>query len=190
MHPHFFNLAKHLELWDETIAIYRDSFPEWERENEAKILNNIKNSSYVMYAYQIDKEIVGFYILDISARYDYTLFSFLAIKESKRGLGLGSKLLVHSITYFQEHCNCSHLLIEAQERQAKLYARLGFNAIDLDYRVPSFNSSKSITMSLMLFGDKSLPKDTLSTIITDIFQRGYGLTSYDIRLKEQLQRVK
>ena len=189
MHSHFFDIAKHLELWDEAIAIYRDSFPTWEREDEAKILDNIKNATYVMCTYQIEKEIVGFYILDISTQYDYTLFSFLAVKESKRGLGIGSKLCLHAIAYFQEHIQCSHLLIEAQARQAKLYTKLGFNAINIDYRVPAFNSKESIAMSLMQFGKTPIAKDALSSIIKDIFQRGYSLTSHDIRLKEQLQRV-
>ncbi|MDF1877868.1 GNAT family N-acetyltransferase, partial [Sulfurimonas sp. SAG-AH-194-L11] len=189
MSHQFLDISKHLELWDESIEIYRDSFPEWEREDEAVILKNIKANSYKMFAYKEDEEIVGFYILDINTTLDYTLFSFLAIKESHRGQGLGSKLVLHAVEYFHSSIKCDWLFIEAEERQAKLYARLGFKPLNIDYRVPAFNSQKSIKMSLMLIEEKSIDSLSLHPIIKDIFIRGYGLKENDIRLINQLKSV-
>ncbi|MDQ7043051.1 MAG: GNAT family N-acetyltransferase [Sulfurimonas sp.] len=189
MRSKLLDISQNLELWDETIQIYRDSFDEWEREDEATLLKHIKHGSYKMFAYQIEKEIVGFYILDINTPLQYALFSFLAIKKEKRGLGLGSKLCLEAIEYFFKNLNCSWFFIEAEERQAKLYSKLGFKALDIDYRVPAFNSQKSIKMSLMLLKEQTIDRDSLLSIIKDIFIRGYGLNKNDIRLEEQLQRI-
>jgi len=186
----FLDISKNLELWDETIKIYEDSFPEWERESTQNILKNIQTGTYKMFSYLEGKEVIGFYILDINSSLNYTLFSFLAIKESKRGLGIGSKLCLNAIKYFHLEIKSEWLLIEAEERQAKLYEKLGFSKLALEYRVPAFNSSKSIPMNLMLIKEsKELDSGSLKKIIEDIFYRGYSLEKNDIRVDEQLSRI-
>lgn len=185
----FLDISKNLELWDETIKIYNDSFPEWEREDTTHILNNIQTGVYKMFSYVEENEVIGFYILDTNASLDYTLFSFLAIKESKRGLGIGSKLCLNAIEYFHTNIKAKWLLIEAEERQAKLYTKLGFRTLDVDYQIPKFNSDESLSMNLMLIQEKSINADALSQIIKDIFKRGYSLDENDIRIEKQLQRI-
>ncbi len=189
MSSRLLDISQHLELWNENMQIYRNSFPLWEREDESILYKNIQNGTYKMFTYLQDTEVVGFYILDINTTLDYALFSFLAIKESKRGLGLGSKLCLSAIEYFHTSIECDWFLIEAQERQAKLYAKLGFKTLNIDYRVPTFDSDKSVPMSLMLIEEKSIDLASLRLIIVDIFTRGYHLNENDIRLKEQLQRI-
>lgn len=186
----FLDISLHLEYWDESIKIYNDSFPEWEREDTQNILENIKNSSYKMFSYLEESKVIGFYILDINTQLDYALLSFLAIKESRRGEGLGSKLCLNAIDYFKKSIDAEWFLIEAQKRQAKLYEKLGFSKLSLEYGVPEFNSSKSVPMSLMLIQkEKQLDRESLKDIVADIFHRGYSLHKDDIRVKEQLQRV-
>ena len=186
----FLDVSKNLELWDETIKIYENSFPEWERESTQNILKNIQTGTYKMFSYVEEKEVIGFYILDINSSLNYTLFSFLAIKESKRGLGLGSKLCLNAINYFHSKIQVKYLLIEAEERQAQLYEKLGFSKLELDYRVPEFNSSNSVKMNLMLINEaKALDSNSLKKIIEDIFYRGYSLEKNDIRVSEQLARI-
>lgn len=187
---HFLDLSLHPELWEESIKVYNDSFPEWEREDTANILKNIQSSTYKMFSYVEDSEVLGFYILDINATLNYALFSFLAVKESKRGEGIGSKLCLNAIEYFHKELKQEWLLIEAEERQAKLYEKLGFSKLVVDYRVPAFNSDESVKMNLMLI-QKSTPlyKESLKNIVRDIFSRGYSLEDSDIRIKEQLERL-
>jgi len=189
MSDHYLDIAQNMAFWDDCIEIYRESFPEWEREDEAKILQNLRSGIYKMFCYKEESKVLGFYILDVNTQLNYTLFSFLAVKESKRGLGLGSKLCLHAIEYFHKVLACSYLFIEAQERQTQLYAKLGFKVLDIDYRVPAFDSTKSIEMNLMLLQELEITPVTLRPIIKDIFLRGYGLDEDDIRLKEQLQRI-
>lgn len=186
----FLDVSQNLELWDETIKIYTDSFPEWEREDPDHILKNIQSGVYKMMAYLEGGEVVGFYILDVNALLNYTLFSFLAIKESKRGLGIGSKLCLDAIDYFHTKIESDWLLIEAEERQAKLYERLGFSRLSLDYRVPAFNSDESVSMNLMLLNESpALNSNSLKEIVKDMFCRGYSLDKGDERIVEQLKRI-
>ena len=186
----FLDISQNLNLFEESIKIYNDSFDEWEREDTSNILKNIKSSTYKMFSYLEDGEVLGFYILDINPDLNYVLFSFLAIKESKRGLGLGTKLCLNAIEYFHSDFKYEWLLIEAKERQARLYEKLGFSRLLLDYRIPEFNSSSSVSMNLMLIKKgKVLATDSLKEIIKDIFHRGYALLKGDKRVIEQLQRI-
>jgi len=186
----FLDISQNMELWNETIEIYKDSFPEWEREDTQHILKNIQTGVYKMFVYVEDHEVIGFYILDINRSLNYTLFSFLAIKESKRNLGIGTKLCLNAIEYFHTEIKVEWLLIEAEERQAKLYEKLGFSRLSLDYRIPKFNSLESVPMNLMLLNEsKELDSNSLKAIIKDIFYRGYSLKKGDIRIDQQLKRV-
>ncbi|MEA1982146.1 MAG: GNAT family N-acetyltransferase [Campylobacterota bacterium] len=186
----FLDLSLHLDYWDETIRIYTDSFPKWEREDTSNILKNIKNGTYKMFSYLEDGVVVGFYILDINSSLNYALFSFLAIKESRRGEGLGSKLCLSAIEYFHKNIKSDWLFIEAQQRQAELYKKLGFSKLSLDYRVPEFHSSNSVVMNLMLLKkNKELDAHSLKKIIKDIFHRGYSLVDTDMRIQEQIDRI-
>ena len=183
------NLAEHLEYWDATMKIYVDSFPAWEREANETILKRLKTKEYEAFIYTIDAEVVAFALLDVNRTLHYALFAFLAVTQTQRGHGLGSKLALYVIEYFKTHLTAQWLFIEAEERQALLYERLGFERLTLDYRVPKFNSLESVPMSLMVIAQKDLSADILSEIIKDIFHRGYSLNANDLRIKQQLQRI-
>ncbi len=184
------NLLEKLSLWDETMQIYRDSFPEWEREDELTLLKNLKSGQYKIFVSLCDAEVIGFYILDINKQLHYTLFSFLAVKESYRDEGIGSKLCLESIEFFQKNDAIKYLLIEAEPRQAQLYKKLGFKSLEIDYRVPKFDSDESVTMELLCMSKaKKLPKNNLKKIVEDIFTRGYALSKSDIRVIKQLERI-
>jgi len=183
------NLAEHLEYWDATMKIYIDSFPEWEREANETILKRLKTKEYEAFIDIIDSEVVAFAILDVNRVLNYALIAFLAVTQKQCGYGLGSQLALYVIKYFQTQCTVQWLFIEAKERQALLYEKLGFKKITLDYRVPKFNSLESVPMNLMLITQKDLSADILSKIIEDIFHRGYALDANDVRIKQQLQRI-
>jgi len=183
------NLAEHLEHWDATMKIYVDSFPAWEREANETILKRLKTKEYEAFIYTIDAEVIAFAILDMNTTLHYTLFAFLAVTQTQCGHGLGSKLALYVIEYCKTQLTVQWLFIEAEERQAALYERLGFKRLTLDYRVPKFNSLESVPMNLMVITQKDLSADILSEIIKDIFHRGYSLDENDIRIKQQLQRI-
>ena len=176
--------------FQDSMKIYRDSFPEWEREDEKDILKNIQSKIYKMIISLYKNKVVGFYILDINENLNYMILSFLAIEKSYRGRGIGSELCQKVINDFYSISKQDWLLIEAEERQSKLYSKLGFKDIKLDYKVPSFESQESIDMHLMLL-QKEVPltQNMLMKIIKDIFYRGYALKKDDVRITQQLKRV-
>jgi len=185
------DLSLNLHLYEEAMQLYRDSFEEEEREDEKTLLENIKTQTYKMFVYVEEKEVLGLWILDINAELEYVLFLFLCTKESVRGRGLGTQLCLDAIRYFNESCKEKWLLIEAKRRQEKLYKKLGFKTLEIEYNVPAFNSSLSIKMALMLIQkEKDLDKETLRKIITDNFVRGYGVEEDDPRLLTQLLNIK
>lgn len=183
------NLSEHLKYWDATIKIYEDSFPEWEREAKETIFQRLESKEYLGFIYTINSEVVAFAILDVNMTLNYILFSFLAVRKNQRGVGLGLKLSLYVIEYCKRKYTASWLLIEAEERQALLYERIGFKRLQLEYRVPKFHSLESVPMSLMIITKKPLDNDMPSKIIKDIFHRGYSLDLDDIRIKQQLQRI-
>jgi len=186
----FLDLFENLHLWDETIQIYNDSFPDWEREDPADIYNRVKTKKYKMVVLIHNNSVGGFYILDTNEQLNYTLFTFLAVKESIRGKGLGTKLCLNAIEYFKNNLNTHFLLIEAQDSQAKLYSKLGFKEIDIKYFVPHYNSEKSIQMHLLcITKNKTLSSDMLKNIIKDIFICGYYLKDDDTRIAKQLELI-
>jgi len=186
----FLDISKHKEFLDESIKIYMDSFEENQREDIKKIQKNINEGTYKMFSYLQNSEIVGFYILDINHKLNYLICTFLAVKESSRALGIGSKLCINAISYFRANTNCDWFLIEAEDKQAKLYEKFGFNIIDLDYQIPMFNSNKSLKTNLLVIQKgKKIDNASLVEIIKDIFHRGYGLSLNDNRLETQLTRL-
>lgn len=190
MHSNFIDVQKHPQFFEPSMQIYRDSFEQEEREDEESIKQNIERGVYKMLSYISHDEVIGFYILDINQQFDYVLFSFLAIKKSWQKRGLGTKLSLHAINYFQLSLQENFLLTEAKERQAKLYKKLEFSTIKLEYLAPLFDSDKSIAMNLMLIEKKKrLNSLILKNIIKDMFYRGYGLEENDKRVLEQLNKV-
>lgn len=186
----FLDIYQYPQFWNESIDIYINSFNEHEREDTDKIYKNIQNNNYKMFSCLQDNEIVGFYILDINHTLNYAICTFLAVKTSKRTLGFGTKLCLNAIEYFQSNIKCNWFLIEAKNKQARLYEKLGFKKMNLDYQIPIFNSQNSIKTNLMIIQRESkIDKISLLNIIKDIFQRGYSLDENDRRIINQLDRI-
>lgn len=186
----FYDLLDHPQFWDESIKIYNDSFPEWEKESTSHIYQNIESQRYKMISYVVDAQVQGFYILDINLSLEYVFFTFLAVKEELRSQGIGTKLCKNAIDYFQNMQEAHWLFIEAQERQSRFYGSLGFKKLVLEYLVPSFNSDQSIPMHLMCIQKvRKLQADQLTKTIENIFIFGYSLDENDPRVQEQLDKI-
>lgn len=186
----YIDIKNHLHLWNECMKIYVNSFPDWEREDEASILKRVKSGMYKMIAFAQEAEIKGFYILDLYEKFDYILLSFLVVKEKSRGQGIGGLLCRHGIEYFLSLKYMKWLLIEAEYRQSLLYERVGFKKLDLDYAIPAYDSQKSIKMNLLAIQkEERLTQKSLKFIIENIFICGYCLNKDDERIKTQLNKI-
>ena len=186
----FISLLKDISLWNDFIKIYNDSFKEWERESVDRLLINMIKGRYEITIYLDNNKVQGFYILDIRTKLNYALITFLAVKKELRGKKIGSKLCLNAIDFFQTNLLCGWLLVEAGDTQARFYKNLGFERINIDYKIPKFNSKESISTQLLYINKgETINAKSLSRIIQDIFIKGYSLDEDDERIKIQLQKV-
>lgn len=185
----------HGSVWREFQRIYHQSFPDWERESDDIILKRIEKQDYLLFVGQLDSKVIGFYLLEANPEYDFVMFNFLAVDEAYRGKGLGTLLCKDAMQRFKrlQLCNCSLLVIEAEDRQAIFYGELGFLKLVLDYQVPCFDSSQSMPMHLMVLPARqnlrSISSKKVYDIIYQIFVHGYLLSKDDPRLTEQLTKI-
>lgn len=178
-------------VWSDCIRIYEEAFPEWEREPERVLVKRVRQGRYKMYAGMFEGHAVGFYILDIEEEGQvYALFSYIAVDRRERGKGFGTELTRHAFKLFSESHGRRWMLIEAEQRQAELYGRLGFLKIDMDYLVPHYDSTRSEPMSLLAVpfdrSARSIEGPELRQIVERIYLSGYKLDADDPRLEEQL----
>lgn len=134
----------------QALKIYDDSFPTWEKEPQKTIIDRLNDGSYFMRGVLKGKEVVGFYIIVV--RDEFSLLSYVAIKEEHRGKGIGSKLVLDSILEFQKSKQ-DYFFIEGEDRQARLYERLGFSRIKIEYLIPEFDSPNVFPMNLLVYSD-------------------------------------
>lgn len=179
--------------WSTAMQIYRDAFPEWEREPEEIIHKRVNSGRYAMYCGQKDNDVIGFYILDIDPKHHYVFFCFLAVVEDCRGQGYGTYMCRDAITRFYNEYDIDWLLIEAEERQAIFYGQLGFKKFDMPYQVPKYNAPDSVPMHLMAISaninQDSIDKPSLSQLIADVFVSGYHLSMEDARITQQIAAI-
>jgi len=183
--------------WPSCVEIYRESFPDWEREPEDLIIERIQQGQYLLFVgiekIETPENVVGFYILDLATEFNYVLFSFLVIAKNQRGKNYGTLMCKEAIRYFKKEINVDWLFIEAENQQAIFYEKLGFRTLNLDYKVPKFGEPGSVKMHLMAINaHKSINQisgTTLAHIITHIFLNAYHLNKNDHRIDDQFALI-
>jgi len=181
------------DLWDECIRIYTAAFPRWERESEGALRRRLGMDRYRMRAGRKNGKIVGLVILDIEPPFKSALLTYLAVDDDERGKGYGTALTEEAIRLFREETECDWLLIEAEDRQAELYGRIGFLKISVDFYVPRFDDQGVVPMHLLALprhpGLANMSADELKQTLEWIYQSGYLIRSDDPRLAKQLSAV-
>lgn len=180
--------------WEETLRIYREAFPTWEREAEHIIAERITQERYKLRVGIENDKVAGFYLLDLNTDPRYVMFSFLAVDTQHQGQGWGTLFCRDAITYFKTFGDFPWLFVEAQESKAIFYGRFGFFKLVLDYQVPRFDGPGSLPMQLMVFPKNepptNFPRAELARILRSLFEQGYQLNGDDQRIPEQLARLK
>ena len=179
--------------WDAINAIYRASFGDNQREDEATLAERVITGRYQLTVSQIDTQVVGFSLLDIVPEPSYAVLTYMAVAQTQRGKGIGGALCSAVVSEFQCSVATPWLLVEAERRQAAFYRNYGFQAFALDYRAPRFRSDTSIAMSLMAVPGEAKKTAAsqleLCDIIHHIFVDGYVLSEDDPRLLAQLAAI-
>jgi N-acetylglutamate synthase-like GNAT family acetyltransferase len=182
------NTYKNQDLISQTLKLYKEIFPPSEQENEEKIIQNISTQRYKMFAYKQDI-VDGFYMLDTNQDINYMVLTFLGVREEFWHQGIGTQLLKHSIDIFQKS-SIDFFFIEADEAPSKIYLKHGFDYIDIEYRIPCYDSKKTKKTNLMvMIKNKKLTNKKLKEVIKDMFIYGYMLEKDDKRLSSLLSSL-
>ncbi|MQM37909.1 hypothetical protein KBTX_01913 [wastewater metagenome] len=180
---------------DAFVALYEATFPAWEREPTPRVLARLDAGRY-RGERLTDPEgrIAGFYVVDVPPGLGCTVLTFLAIAPGWRGGGLGVRLATAAARRFATEGPGAWLVVEAEPRPARLYARCGFRRLALDYRVPHYDDPAATqAMALMVHPRQqwatAIPGATVARWVRQAFIDGYGLAAGDPRLTGQLERI-
>lgn len=181
--------------WAACMDIYSASFPEWEREPEARLVDGVRSGRYVMRAAMEKNVQLGLTCLDVDRAEDipYALLMFLAVAQPARGRGLARLLIEDAVDWAFSKSASQWCLTEAEPEPAKLYQHLGFKTMDLPYAAPSFTDETSVPMALMAIprdrATATIDGNSLHALVARIYTSGYGLSVDDPRLVRQLEVI-
>ena len=184
-------------LYKGAIKIYSDSFPDWEKEPTDEIAEKVNNGEYTLLSVGKNTNIFGMVLLEANIAEKYMLLSYIAVREDVRCLGIGTSVL-HTIKEIfadlQKEGKVEYLFIEAENRQARLYSRVGALKLDCEYLTPSYdeNDSNEYPMNLMVFTPaniRAIKNDRLSKILSDIYVLSYELAKDSEFVKRQLKNL-
>lgn len=179
--------------WADVVRIYREAFPAADREDERRIGERVVTGRYVVVVARHDGRAVGFHALDLVPGLETAFFMYLAVAPAWRGRGIGRALCRDVMDRFGALAGYRWLLVEAGERQAAFYGRMGFLRLALEYHAPRFDGPGSVPMHLLALpiapACTALPGDVVRATIRVGFVDGYDLAETDPRIAAQLARV-
>ncbi|MBI4614444.1 MAG: GNAT family N-acetyltransferase [Planctomycetes bacterium] len=180
--------------WRAAIAIYREVFPTWEREPESLLARRAKTGEYLLHAALGERgEVEGFLTLHACPREGYALVTFVGVRPDRQGQGIGSALFRQAMETFDLSTGAPWLLVEAEDRAARLYGRLGMWKLDAPYSVPRYGSRDSTPMHLLAYtkGDRppTVAGEWLRRVIEHVYAHGYCLAPDDPRIAAELAAI-
>jgi len=176
------------------MSLYRDAFEAWEREPEAVLAERVSAGRYVLCLARDAKGApVGFYILEVNRDVDYVMFTYVGVSGAARGKGYGAVLVRDAVRRFREEIRAEWMLIEAGDRQAVFYGRLGFKRLDLIYHAPRFEEEGAAPMHLLSMSadhdSDIIDGPRLAEMVRHNFVHGYRLDPADQRVRRQLALI-
>ncbi len=180
--------------WQAATEIFEAAFPAWEREPIEDIQIRVAAGHGVVELLKVEECVAGLFVLDRTGGEPFSLLSYLAIHEDLRNRGLGELFCRRAMAVHDTEFGTAMLLLEAEERQARLYGRLGFRRLAVDYEVPMLGSDGAVPMSLMVHekdnaGRRSFDRATVRGMIHHLLCDAYELAADDPRRVRQMERL-
>ncbi|NKF49849.1 GNAT family N-acetyltransferase [Shewanella sp. WXL01] len=179
-------------LWDQSMAIYCEVFPQWEREPIDEMAAAVNAGSSRCIVAVIDGKAVGMTLTELYPQMNFALLGYLFISPNHQGQGLGKQLCQELFDYFAKRDEYHWLLVEAEAGPEKFYQRLGFIRFNIEFLSPHYDDDQSTPMALMYHAESSLVKPTpekLTKMVGHIFRQSYYLSDDDPRLIKQLAHI-
>ncbi len=163
----FVEIEQRFDLFEDFYILYRELFPD---EDESETRENIRkylelknsgfygNNEYYVYLYLIAGEICGFLIGDYYENPRTAFIEFIGVKPSKRGTGLGKKLVKKfEGLLLQKHQGIKGIFIEVEKIETSskytsipFWGAMGFKRVKMEYVQPPLSEGKHEAANLML----------------------------------------
>lgn len=174
------------QSWAAVIALYREAFNAAEREPEGTVAERAASGRYRVHAAVDDSgRPIGFAIVDRVAAPCYAVLTYLAVCRSARRAGLGGWLAGACRAAVADR----PLFVEASERLAGFYRRLGFRALAVAYATPRQGGGSAPARLLVSNAALPLTGTYLREVVAHMFGDGYGLAASDELLNSQLRII-
>ncbi len=146
------------DLSEDLKAIYVGSFPSDERRDWQEIKELLQHSNFILNEVLDNQELVG--LITVWNLPDFVFIEHFAIRESKRGKGIGTLVLNQVIAE-----NPTTLIVEVEEpntgearQRVAFYEKAGFSVCEEIYYQPPYSPDKNkVKMLLMSFPERISP---------------------------------
>ena len=168
--------------------IYHHSFPASERMDFDIVEKRVESKELLLFIAYSDMQIVGFGVVNTLSSGSACLFEYLAIRQDKQSLGIGSKLLSHIIMALSSDDHVLGMLLEVEpiegappkevsmrKKRIAFYERFGATRLDIvpNYYMPDLSGSGYIPMSLMWLPLKAKESELSTKEIKEFIKRIY-----------------
>lgn len=178
--------------WEQAMALYVATFPQWEREAITSIEDAVNSGSSRAVAICKGDDVVGLSLTELYSEQSFALLGYLFIDAAYQGMGFGQRLCDEVFTFFTKSQSLKWLLVEAEAGPEQFYRKLGFVRFDIEYVSPHYDDDQATPMALMSYpknDQRSLDVQSLSEVVRHIYSKSYDLRPEDPRLKQQLENI-
>jgi len=172
----------------ETLRVYIENFPEFERKPLSVLQEKIINGLFRLYVGSLKEQVVSMALIQSIQNTSYVLLAYIAIDRKYQGKGIGSRFIKYLLRVIKEQSLGKYLLMEVEnpqfgekrvekEKRVRFYKKLGAKELkDVKYYFPDQPETGLIEMILMVFLESDTDKlegDFVKNLIKKIYLELY-----------------
>ncbi len=184
-------------IMDGLFKIYNEAINISEQKPRAMLEKMLQDSNYYFYVSIVNEQVIGFAIVYSPINSDYCLLEYMAIDDSLRGKGYGGKIFDSLTSIFSN----KSMVIEIdspfedsedsaiRQKRIEFYKSHGSRLVQgLNYILPmgGLHTPEMLILLHSNIYNESIPKEKLSSWLTDIYVSVYGCGAGDERLSYML----
>jgi GNAT superfamily N-acetyltransferase len=191
-----FSIVRIVRYWSrhfhEAMQIYQAEFPADSRLSVAKIHTLLKTGQYQLFVAQEGGSVSGFALVWICPRPAFVHLDYIAVRQGRKGRGIGTALYRWLTTHLQELCpRASLLTLEVEDELLPFYRRSDTDILD---QVPYLFPGRfgPLPMHLMVHDRqrrKTLTRTLVQGVIRALYRGLHHRPAEDPLLRSFLPRV-
>lgn len=177
--------------------IYNEAINISEQKPRMLLEKMLKDSNYYFYVSVVNEQVIGFAILYSPINSDYCLLEYIAVDDSLRGQGYGGKIFDALTEIFSSRSMVIEIDSPFEDsedsairlKRIEFYKSHGSRLVQgLNYILPmgGLHTPEMLILLHSNIYNESIPKEKLSSWLTDIYVSVYGCGAGDERLSSML----